>query len=564
MRKVTLPILAGIGLVATVALSGAAVLAQDAEPQRGGRLELVALNDLAHLDNHQAVNTIDYNMVAGALYEGLYHFTPDGELEPGLADGMPEVSEDGLVYTIRLTPGAMFAGPDFEPREVTAADVAYGSRARSTRRPAGAAAQSWGAGYLFPIVGATAFSACARRPKARRGDPAAVELPEAGVEGIEVVDDHTLQVTLTQPSVTFLLRAHDRDELARAAGGRRGARRGLQERPVGAGPFFVQEWNRGADITLARNPGYVDPELPYLDEIHVDLGVDENTQVLRIESGEADGVFEQFSISPASLRLLAQNPDVTVSRVGRSAHLLPRPQQRRHLRGQGPAPGGRAGDDDRLHGPVRRPREALEPAHELDDRAVRPRGHDDLRARSGGRRGPPRVGRLRRHAGQDRLRRDRPVHVGQLHGARAGPRGGRLHGRPARPPEGASSSATAASTTATTTTSRRPTGAPTTRTRRTTSRRTSSAATIPFLNISHFCDEDIDAALFAHRGDALRPRARRGAARRPAAAHRRGGGRAGHGGHAAGRRRARASATCPRWSPMQPYDWKRAWVKAEG
>ena len=63
----------------------------------------------------------------------------------------------------------------------------------------------------------------------------------------------------------------------------------FQNAPVGAGPFFVQEWNRGADITFARNPGYVDPELPYLDEIHVDLGVDESTQVLRIESGEADG-----------------------------------------------------------------------------------------------------------------------------------------------------------------------------------------------------------------------------------------------------------------------------------
>ena len=120
MRKVTLPIVAGIALVASLALSGITVLAQDAEPQRGGRLSLVALNDLALLDNQQAVNSIDYNAVAGALYEGLYHFTPDGELEPGLADGMPEISDDGLVYTFRIKPGAMFAGPDFEPREVTA------------------------------------------------------------------------------------------------------------------------------------------------------------------------------------------------------------------------------------------------------------------------------------------------------------------------------------------------------------------------------------------------------------------------------------------------------------
>ena len=65
-------------------------------------------------------------------------------------------------------------------------------------------------------------------------------------------------------------------------------------------------------MTLARNEGYVDPELPYLDEIHVDLGVDENTQVLRLESGQADGVYEPFTIGPAGLRLLERSPDVTV------------------------------------------------------------------------------------------------------------------------------------------------------------------------------------------------------------------------------------------------------------
>ena len=62
-----------------------------------------------------------------------------------------------------------------------------------------------------------------------------------------------------------------------------------------------------------RNPGYVNPELPYLDEIQIDLGVDENTQVLRLESGEADGVFEQFSMSPAALRLLEADRAVTVA-----------------------------------------------------------------------------------------------------------------------------------------------------------------------------------------------------------------------------------------------------------
>ncbi|CAN5630826.1 ABC transporter substrate-binding protein [soil metagenome] len=313
MRKVFSALVLG-ALLAAIPLSAGVVVAQDSEPQRGGRLDLVALNDLATLDNSQAVSTIDYNAVAGALYEGLYHFTPEGELEAGLADGMPDISEDGLVYTFRIKPGAMFAGPDFEPREVTAQDVAYGLTRALDPTPVGAPSQSWGAGYLFPILGALAFSACATPAEGEELDPeAAAACREAGVEGIEVIDDHTLQVTLAEPSVTFLfgLTIATSWPSPQEAVEERGE--DFANRPVGAGPFFVQEWNKGSDITLARNPGYVDPELPYLDEIHVDLGVDENTQVLRIENGEADGVFEQFTISPAALRLLEQNDSVTVA-----------------------------------------------------------------------------------------------------------------------------------------------------------------------------------------------------------------------------------------------------------
>ncbi len=296
MRKLLPTVLLSLLLAAVVASFGAATAAQDAEPARGGRLELVALNDPRTLDNSQAVDTIEYNTVAGALYEGLYHFTPEGELEAALAEGMPEISEDGLVYTFRLKPGAMFAGPDFEPRAVTATDVAYGMTRALDPTPDGAPAPSWGGGYLFPIKGAAAFNA---------GEA-------ESVEGIEVIDDATLQVTLEAPASTFLLGLTIATSwpVPPEAVAERGEDFG--NRPVGAGPFYVKEWNKGSDILLARNEGYVDPELPYLDEIHVDLGVDENTQVLRLESGQADGVYEPFTIGPAGLRLLEQAPDVTV------------------------------------------------------------------------------------------------------------------------------------------------------------------------------------------------------------------------------------------------------------
>ena len=294
MRKVS-PTLLLCLVLAAVMLPSAAVMAQDGEPQRGGRLELVAGNDLTTLDNSQVLD-LDYNMVAGALYEGLYHFDPEGELEPALADGMPEISDDGLVYTFTVKPGAMFAGPDFESREVTAADVAYGMERALDPNPVGAPAASWGGGYLFPIKGAAAFNA---------GDADAVE-------GLKVIDDRTLEVTLEAPTTTFLLGLTIATSwpVPKEAVEERGEDFG--NRPVGAGPFYVQEWNKGSDITIARNPGYVDSDLPYLDEIFVDLGVDENTQKLRLETGETDGLFDQFALSPQSLRELADAPGVTL------------------------------------------------------------------------------------------------------------------------------------------------------------------------------------------------------------------------------------------------------------
>lgn len=292
MRRIASVVLAS--LVAVVAVAPGTSLAQDA-PVTGGRLELVAGGDLATLDTAQSVTTIDYNATAGLLYEGLYHFTPDGTLEPGLATGMPEISEDGLTYTFTIKPDAMFAGPDFTPRAVTAADVAYGlTRAVDPNlKPA----PSWGGGYLAGIQGVAEF-------QAGEAD---------SVSGIEVVDDQTLKVTLTAPSVTFLygLTIGTSWPVPREAVEERGE--DFANRPVGAGPFQLKAWNKGSDITFVRNPGYADPALPYLDEIRVSLNTDENTQVLRLQSGEADGVFEALGISPASLRLLQSDPNLTVA-----------------------------------------------------------------------------------------------------------------------------------------------------------------------------------------------------------------------------------------------------------
>jgi peptide/nickel transport system substrate-binding protein len=60
------------------------------------------------------------------------------------------------------------------------------------------------------------------------------------------------------------------------------------EKPIGSGPFMVKEWIRGQRLVLERNPYYWQEGKPYLDSIVVEYIPDDNTRMLKIESGEAD------------------------------------------------------------------------------------------------------------------------------------------------------------------------------------------------------------------------------------------------------------------------------------
>ena len=65
------------------------------------------------------------------------------------------------------------------------------------------------------------------------------------------------------------------------------------EQPVGSGPFVLKEWQRGSHMVLERNPYYwemgADGEpLPYLDTLRFEIIPDDNTRILRLQSGELD------------------------------------------------------------------------------------------------------------------------------------------------------------------------------------------------------------------------------------------------------------------------------------
>ena len=60
------------------------------------------------------------------------------------------------------------------------------------------------------------------------------------------------------------------------------------QKPVGSGPFIVDKRVRGQYLKMSRNPKYRRPGKPYLDGVEFDYITNDNTRILKLQSGEVD------------------------------------------------------------------------------------------------------------------------------------------------------------------------------------------------------------------------------------------------------------------------------------
>jgi peptide/nickel transport system substrate-binding protein len=86
--------------------------------------------------------------------------------------------------------------------------------------------------------------------------------------------------------------------------------------PVFSGPFILQEWSKGDQITLARNPDYWKGE-PYLDGIVWQVVADEITEVEMLKSGQSD----LGDIEPRHLTEMEQVPTLDIYRFLRPEYV---------------------------------------------------------------------------------------------------------------------------------------------------------------------------------------------------------------------------------------------------
>src|SRR5689334_1121719 len=252
VRSALIPLLAAIA--AFIAPQAAA--AEWADPAKVLRIAFPI--DVSGLDPAGTQETFA-SLVEGRIFDALYvwdYLARPYRFVPSVATGMPEISPDGRVWTIRILPGIYFADdPAFagKKRELTAADFVY-----AWKRVVDPRVRSPNSDLLErKIVGLDA--AVAKAKSSGRFDY------DAEIPGLRTGDRYTIKLELVDPDYTFLelldsaaLRAVAREVIEKYgdASGR------AMNHPVGTGPYRLKEWQAGHRIILEANPGYRDDRFP--------------------------------------------------------------------------------------------------------------------------------------------------------------------------------------------------------------------------------------------------------------------------------------------------------------
>jgi peptide/nickel transport system substrate-binding protein len=105
-------------LILTLCIMMLFVISSAAEAKMGGVLKVVLDADPPTLDPHTSTTTLVF-AVGYHMFEGLYSLDENLNSIPMLAADLPEISEDKLVYTIKLRPGLKF----HNGQDVTAEDA---------------------------------------------------------------------------------------------------------------------------------------------------------------------------------------------------------------------------------------------------------------------------------------------------------------------------------------------------------------------------------------------------------------------------------------------------------
>jgi oligopeptide transport system substrate-binding protein len=236
VRGIVLALLIGVGFAAVIAGGAGCGGGGGGGGDGGGGVSaradlMLAGGDPMTLDPALASDATSASYVV-EIFGGLVTIDKDLKIVPDIAASW-EISPDGKVYTFHLRDNVVF---QYSNRLVTAADFKYSLERTANPDTASIVAEA----YLGDIVGAKDMTR-------GRAD---------SIQGIEVVDDFTLRITIDEPKPYFLAKLTyptafvvDKDQIESNP-------RNWMKKPHGTGPYMVKSWTPGESIVLEANDRY--------------------------------------------------------------------------------------------------------------------------------------------------------------------------------------------------------------------------------------------------------------------------------------------------------------------
>ncbi len=263
-------------LLGVLLLAGCTAPSGGAADVEGQYLRLADQDDVPTLDPARGYDTASWQFEE-MLFNTLLDYDDDGNLVPELATHW-DVSADQRTYEFHLRSDVRFTNG----RPLVAGDIRY-----SITRVLDPHTQSQGAEFFRGIVGAEECVAARCR-----------------VSGIETPDAYTVRITLRDFDPLFLHKLAM--PFAAAVPAEEVERWGedFGRHPVGTGPFLLQEWSSGQRLLLVRNPNYFVAGVPRLAGVQRLVGVNEELEWLKYESGQLDVA----SIPPAEFPRVVRDP----------------------------------------------------------------------------------------------------------------------------------------------------------------------------------------------------------------------------------------------------------------
>ena len=257
-------------------------------PTKGGVLQM-AMND-----NIDCYSGLSYYGVSWSLFyfmaRGLYGYPNTIEspatdtIQPDLAADLPEVSSDGLTYTVTLRDGLTF--PDGSP--VTSADVKATYEYMLDPNIQCSTGGPPSSGYYGVIDGVGAYS------DALDADATA----DAHISGITAVDPLTTEFKLTKPDGafvralamgwSFIVPASTKHEV-------------LDTPPPYVGPYKISNYTADQSVTIEREPTWAknvaagvpeEADENNIDGIEMKIGVPDDIQLAQLKDSKIDITFD--------------------------------------------------------------------------------------------------------------------------------------------------------------------------------------------------------------------------------------------------------------------------------